>query len=116
MDQTTPTPRPADNAEAAQTPQAAPCQAKPHNPLSGKAMILALLSWAAFIASAFTPISLSWKLGAASGVLALIGFILALVSLKWRPKGLSTAAAVFSGVLVLMYVIVIVGIKMLQIM
>lgn len=74
----------------------------------------ALLAWMLFVLSAFVPLSVSWVLGSVSGVVAAAAFVSGLVSLRRAPRGASTAALVFSGVLVVIFLLVIIGVNMLK--
>lgn len=102
--------------QAAQQPETATAkQSRPRrNTMARWALALALTAWVLFALSAFVPLSASWVLGSASGIVALAAFILGLVSLRRAPRGISTAALVFSGVIVLIFILVIIGVKMLQ--
>lgn len=93
-------------AEAAPAPR--------RNKLARWALCLALVAWVLFVVSAFVPLKASWVLGSASGVIAAVAFLLGLVSLRRAPRGLSTAALVFSGVIVIIFVLVIIGVNMLK--
>ncbi len=84
------------------------------NKLGRWAFAVALAAWALFIISGFLPYDASLACGAASGVTAAVAFVMGLVSLRRSPRGASTAALVFSGVIVIIFVIVIIGVDMLK--
>lgn len=84
------------------------------NRLGRWALAGAILAWVLFVLSAFVPLSVSWVLGSVSGVVAGVAFAAGLVSLRRPPRGISTAALVFSGALVVIFLIVIVGVNMLK--
>lgn len=84
------------------------------NKLGRWAFVVALAAWALFIVSGFLPYDASLACGAASGVTAAVAFVMGLVSLRRSPRGASTAALVFSGVIVIIFVIVIIGVDMLK--
>lgn len=98
----------------AEVPEAAPKQVASPNRLGRWSLAGALLAWVLFVLSAFVPLSASWVLGSASGVVAAVSFLSGLVSLRRRPRMASTAALVFSGVLVLIFALVIVGVNLLK--
>lgn len=84
------------------------------NKLGRWAFVVALAAWVLFIISGFLPYDASLACGGASGVTAAIAFVMGLVSLRRGPRGASTAALVFSGVIVVIFVIVILGVNMLK--
>lgn len=94
--------------QPAETPRRRP------NKLGRWAFVVALAAWALFIISGFLPYDASLACGAASGVTAAVAFVMGLVSLRRSPRGASTAALVFSGVIVIIFVIVIIGVDMLK--
>ena len=75
---------------------------------------MALAAWVMFIVSGFLPYDASIACGGASGVTAAIAFVMGLVSLRRSPRGMSTAALVFSGVIVIIFAIVIIGVNVLK--
>lgn len=97
---------------APEKPITAPLRHK--NKLGRWAFVVALAAWVLFIISGFLPYDASLACGGVSGVTAGIAFVMGLVSLRRRPRGASTAALVFSGVIVIIFVIVILGVNMLK--
>lgn len=84
------------------------------NKLGRWAFVVALAAWVMFIVSGFLPYDASIACGGASGVTAAIAFVMGLVSLRRSPRGMSTAALVFSGVIVIIFAIVIIGVNVLK--
>lgn len=68
----------------------------------GGAMLAELL----FLLSAFVPYTLSLVCSGISALLAIASMVMGFMALRRRPRDLAVAAIVFSGVLVIIYIIV----------
>ncbi|MCD8394663.1 MAG: hypothetical protein LUC85_07510 [Bacteroidales bacterium] len=75
---------------------------------------LPLASWALFILSAFLPLAASWWFGPLAGLIALVAFVMGLVSLRKPPRNLATGALVFSGVIIIIFVIIFIVAHMIK--
>ncbi|MCC8175659.1 MAG: hypothetical protein LIO91_04430 [Bacteroidales bacterium] len=84
------------------------------NKLARWAFGLALVSWALFILSAFLPLAASWWFGPLAGLIALVAFVMGLVSLRKPPRNLATGALVFSGVIIIIFVIIFIVAHMIK--
>lgn len=88
--------------------------ARPVNKLGRVALWISIAAWVSFVLGVFLPYRASIASGIASVAIASVAFVSGLVSLRRSPRGASTAALVFSGVIVVMFVIVVIGIDMLK--
>ncbi|MCC8037661.1 MAG: hypothetical protein LIP02_05955 [Bacteroidales bacterium] len=84
------------------------------NKLARWAFGLALASWVIFILSAFLPLAASWWFGPLAGLIALVAFVMGLVSLRKPPRNLATGALVFSGVIIIIFVIIFIVAHMIK--
>ncbi len=84
------------------------------NRLARWAFGLALASWMIFIVSAFLPLAASWWFGPLAGLIALVAFVMGLVSLRKPPRNLATGALVFSGVIIIIFVIIFIVAHMIK--
>ncbi len=75
----------------------------------GGAMLAELL----FLLSAFVPYAASLVFSGLSALLAIASMVIGIIAMRRRPRNLAVAALVFSGVLIIIYLIVAVLLIML---
>lgn len=97
----------------AQVPDTPAPAAKQINHLARWAFGGAMLAELLFLLSAFVPYIMSLICSGISALLAIASMVVGFTALRRRPRDLAVAALVFSGVLVIIYIIVTVLFLML---
>ncbi len=85
------------------------------NRLARWAFVVSVLAWVCLLGSAgVETTAVSNVLMSGSVLLSVVGFVMGLISLRRSPRGFSTGALVFSGVIVLIVLLTLFGFKLLS--